>query len=64
MVPLRNSRWFLSCDGSLTVDRAGYGGLLRDDNVEAIFAYIGMVIASNILLVELFGLRRGLSLAI
>lgn len=57
-----SAEWVLSCDGSLTPTRAGYGGLLRDSNGETIIGYAGLATVHHVLSLELHALLQGLLL--
>ncbi|XP_043696732.1 uncharacterized protein LOC122647381 [Telopea speciosissima] len=54
----------LHCDGSLTADRATYGGFIRDDTGAAILAYAGKGDDDSILGMELLAILRGVTLCL
>ncbi|XP_043696683.1 uncharacterized protein LOC122647324 [Telopea speciosissima] len=54
----------LHCDGSLTADRAAYGGLIRDDTGAVILAYVGKGDDDSVLGMELLPILRGVTLCI
>ncbi|XP_043697025.1 uncharacterized protein LOC122647772 [Telopea speciosissima] len=54
----------LHCDRSLTVDRASYGGLIRDATGAAILAYVGKGEENSVLCMELLAILRGIMLCI
>ncbi|XP_043696652.1 uncharacterized protein LOC122647297 [Telopea speciosissima] len=54
----------LHCDGSLTADRASYGGIIRDDAGVAIMAYAGKGDINSVLGMELFAILKGVTFCI
>ncbi|XP_043696820.1 uncharacterized protein LOC122647496 [Telopea speciosissima] len=54
----------LHCDGSLTADRASYGGIIRDDAGVAIMAYAGKGDINSVLSMELFAILKGVTFCI
>ncbi|XP_043697276.1 uncharacterized protein LOC122648074 [Telopea speciosissima] len=54
----------LHCDGSLTADRASYGGIIHDDTGAAIMAYAGKGDDNSVLGMELLAILRGVTLCI
>lgn len=58
-----SSFWVLSCDGSLKTNRAGYGGLIRDNNGMALIGYAGTSTTMHVLWLELFAVCGGLEIA-
>ncbi|XP_043697406.1 uncharacterized protein LOC122648222 [Telopea speciosissima] len=54
----------LHCDGSLTADRASYGGIIRDDTGAAIMAYAGKGDDNSVLGMELLAILGGVTLYI
>ncbi|XP_043725708.1 uncharacterized protein LOC122672274 [Telopea speciosissima] len=54
----------LHCDGSLTANRASYGGIIRDDTGAAIMAFVGKGEDNSVLGMELFPILREVTLCI
>ncbi|XP_043697398.1 uncharacterized protein LOC122648214 [Telopea speciosissima] len=54
----------LHCDGSLTVDRASYGGIICDATGAAIMAFVGNGDNNSVLSMELYAILRGVSFCV
>ncbi|XP_043697088.1 uncharacterized protein LOC122647850 [Telopea speciosissima] len=54
----------LHCDGSLTADRASYGGIIHDATGAAIMAFVGNGDDNSVLGIELYAIFRGVSLCV
>lgn len=54
----------MACDGSVTTNRSGYGGIIRNHMGMAIIAYAGTIPSKNVLWIELYSLYRGLALVV
>lgn len=55
--------WILSYDGSMQNDRAGYGGLIRDEHGKPTVGYAGTSSTFHVLWLEMFALWTGLEIA-
>ncbi|XP_043696884.1 uncharacterized protein LOC122647588 [Telopea speciosissima] len=54
----------LHCDGSLSDDKAGFGGLIRDDSGDPLAAFVGIGDDLSVLSMELMAIYRGISLCV
>ncbi|XP_042486657.1 uncharacterized protein LOC122066892 [Macadamia integrifolia] len=61
-VPPSDKMWALHCDGSLTHDRAGYGGIIRDSRGQSILAFAGKGVVRSVLYMELMAMLKGVDL--
>ncbi|XP_042486843.1 uncharacterized protein LOC122067060 [Macadamia integrifolia] len=54
--------WALHCDGSLTHDRASYGGIIRDSSGQLIMAFVRKGVVRSVLYMELMAMLKGADL--
>ncbi|XP_043697430.1 uncharacterized protein LOC122648259 [Telopea speciosissima] len=54
----------LHCDGSLSDDKASFGGLIRDDSGDPLAAFAGIGEDLSVLSMELMAIYRGISLCV
>ncbi|XP_043697167.1 uncharacterized protein LOC122647943 [Telopea speciosissima] len=54
----------LHCDGSLSADRAAYGGIIRHATGDPILAYVGKGVETLVLCMELLAIHRGVALCL